>query len=230
MSNPESRVAVGYVHGNLVHGSWHDALMTLCLTQGIGARISIEGTSRIATARNQVVQTFLEKTECEYLWMLDTDMTFEPDIVSRMVTFAEEADIPILGALTFLQQRDGVVHPVMFRLTDSGELFSVTNYPRGDVIEVAATGAACTLIRRDVLEKMAVECDGPHHWYEEQTRDGVEIGEDVAFCLKARDLGFRIFVDTRIKTGHLKMTPVTEEVWLQHKVEAKRKRRKANRR
>lgn len=230
MTEPiERNVAVGYVHGNTVHGWWHDSLMTLCLTRGIGARVSVESGTRIASSRNAVVKTFLDNTDCEWLWMVDTDMTFEPDIIERMVSVATKYDFPIVGGLCFGQSKTGEAFPVAFRLTDDDKLFRISKYPRGDLIEVAATGAACILIHRDVLSKMLIDCEGPHHWFEETTRDGKEIGEDVAFCLKARELGFRICIDTSIPVGHLKMAPVNEQVYLAQMVEAKRQRRKQRR-
>ncbi len=76
--------------------------------------------------------------------------------------------------------------------------------------EFAATGSGCLLIHRDVLEALH-EHHGDHvsYFYEDRRvpADGGErrwMGEDLTFCLQARELGFPVIVDTSIHVGHHK--------------------------
>jgi hypothetical protein len=59
------------------------------------------------------------------------------------------------------------------------------------------------LVRRPVLEAMA------DPWFETGRISSQEIGEDVYFCDKARDAGFRLWLDLGAKLGHL----TTATVW-----------------
>lgn len=220
------KVTIGYVHPGHVEGKFHESLLSLILARGgCEGRVGVESGPRIATSRNQVVRHFLEETSGEYLWMVDADMTFQPDTVDRLLDRAQELDVPILGGLAFGLNDDGDQFPVLFRLHD-GKPRRVDNYPRGDTVEVSATGAACLLIRRDVLEKMELEYPTPYHWFEESSDGEAEVGEDVKFCLKASALGFPIVVDTSIVVGHVKTQVIDDDSYWQQRRIQKKKRRK----
>lgn len=192
---------------------------------GIGGRVSVSSGPRIATSRNRVVKAFLVETEAEYLWMVDSDMTFEPDVLDRLLEVARQEDLPIVGALCFGLNDDQEMFPVLFRLHD-GKPRRVDNYPKDTLIECSATGAACLLIRRDVLEKMELEYPAPYHWFEESSDGEAEVGEDVKFCLKARELGFPIFVDSSISVGHIKPQIVDQASYERQRRQKKHERRK----
>lgn len=139
--------------------------------------------------------------------MVDTDMTFLPDTLNRLL----EVNEPIVGALTFGSNSEGSF-PVLHRMTESG-MERITNYPEDELFEVDATGAACLLVNRDVFEKLRANDDGLYPWFQEgRTLHGREVGEDVAFCLKAREQGLPIHVHTGIPTGHVKSHIITEGV------------------
>lgn len=99
---------------------------------------------------------------------------------------------------------------------------------RGGVMEVDAVGLAFTLIRRHVFESMIDREYGPEwtYWFESMTRkklfrtiyknpsmelehsaffsygEGKE-SDDISFCMRAKELGFRMCVDTNVKIGHV---------------------------
>ena len=201
------KAVVGYVSNGFIRTEFHDCLMTLVLKNGIGGRISATSGPRLASARNEVVKRFLA-TNREWLWMLDTDMTFGPDTLNELLA----VDEPIVGALCFGTE-SGQPFPVLHRLGEDG-MHKVPDYPKDELVEVDATGAACLLVHRDVLEKLRANDDGLYPWFQEgRTLQGQEVGEDVAFCLKARELDFPIYVHTGIKTGHVKTHVLNEEFY-----------------
>lgn len=194
-------VVVGYVSPGYIATEFHDSLMHLILEQGIGGRISGLSGPRIASSRNKIVRTFLE-TNREWLWMLDTDMVFGSDTLRNLL----DADREIVGALCHgVSNETGEPFPVMHELTDTG-MRRIDDYPENEVIEVDATGAACLLVHRDVLAKMEANADNPlYPWFQEgRTLGGLEVGEDVCFCLKAKEQGFKIHVHTGVRVGHKK--------------------------
>lgn len=222
-------VAVGSISPGYVSTGFHDALVTLILSRGgIGGRVSVRSGPRVATGRNQVVRAFLDNTECEWLWMVDSDMTFEPTVLDRLLTTATTHDLQIVGGLCFGLDSTGEVFPVLFR-DEEGRPARVTNYKENSLVEVTATGAACLLIHREVLEKMEANFELPYIWFEESTWDDKEVGEDTAFCYKARELGYRIVVDTSITLGHIKDQIVTEASFKEWRRKEKRERRKGKR-
>ena len=195
-------VVVGYVSAGTVETEFHDSLLHLVLERGIGGRICAKSGPRIASARNQVVRSFLDQTDKDWLWMVDTDMVFGPDTLQQLLDTNRE----IVGALCYGQsEQTEKTFPVIHRFTDTG-MRLVKSPPKNKLIEVDATGAACLLIHRSVLEKMQANADNPlYPWFQEgRTLANLEVGEDVAFCLKAKEQGFSVWVHTGIKVGHKK--------------------------
>jgi hypothetical protein len=104
-------------------------------------------------------------------------------------------------------------------------------FDNGGIMEVDAVGLAFTLIRRHVFEAMVDREYGPEwsYWFESMTRqklfrimqenpdmalehstffqygDGRE-SDDIAFCMRAKELGFRMCVDPSVKIGHIGKT------------------------
>lgn len=192
-------VVVGYVSPGYVATEFHDSLMHLILERGIGGRISVNSGPRIASSRNQIVREFLA-TNRPWLWMLDTDMVFGSDTLQKLL----DADREIVGALCHGHKLDGSTFPVLYELTETG-MCRKEDFEDG-LVEVDGTGAACLLVHRDVLEKMQANADNDlYPWFQEgRTLGKLEVGEDICFCLKAKEQGYKVYVDTRVKCGHKK--------------------------
>jgi GT2 family glycosyltransferase len=61
--------------------------------------------------------------------------------------------------------------------------------------------------------------------------EGGEIGEDIGFCHDIRKAGFKIYVDTGIKVGHLTKMTVDQSTWELYRLGqefAKRQKEKSN--
>jgi hypothetical protein len=172
-------------------------------------RIREVGGPMIADHRNHLVARFLT-TDTEWMWMVDTDMVFQPDTLTRLLDVAHWKDKPIVGALTFGANRLGtVIYPTLYWWQEDG-IARGDHLPLRDldVIEVDATGAACLLIHRSVLEKLVSEYPPPKGPFEFTWRDTDQgpgrIGEDITFCLRAKLAGFPIHVDCTNVVGHMK--------------------------
>lgn len=81
-------------------------------------------------------------------------------------------------------------------------------------IQVAATGFGFIAIKSGIFEKMT------RPWFQAtevtEVRDGTEykyniLGEDLAWCYRAKDLGYEIWLDPTIKVGHQKTMMLTWE-------------------
>ena len=65
-------------------------------------------------ARNQIVKKAIEDNECEYVLMLDDDMTFPPDTYFRL----KEHNKDIIGVLAY--KRRGDYSPCVYTKRDGG--------------------------------------------------------------------------------------------------------------
>jgi len=217
-------VVVAYIHGGTVTGQFCFSLAeTMAHVGQIAGQIEMQSSPRIAEARSQVVEQFAERfPDADWLLMVDADMVWTPSDVELLLDVATRNERPIVGGLCFALDGDGV-KPVMFRLLDSsGKAEIIRDYPRGDLVEVDSTGAAFLLVHRQVFAKMRQQfgkradgSDNPYPWFVEGqvTRDGVALGEDSAFCLRAKAMGIPIHVHTGARIGHVKTRVLTEAMF-----------------
>jgi hypothetical protein len=174
--------------------------------------VAIEATANLAKARNRLVDEFLhnpDHVDCDWLWFCDTDMVYEPDLLHRMVARAVQMDVKILGALCVIITAEGPL-PTLFVDDPTTITQIMLDWEPNQVCEVAATGTGCLLIHRSVLQDMLDRSGGSKNcWFgfDIHTGDtGVEwaLGEDVSFCLRAREAGHKVYVDTTAQVGHHK--------------------------
>lgn len=226
----EGSVVVGYLDGGTWSASFGLSYRDLLIADLLGeGRIVREGgkelrqmcgTGGIVSGRNKVSANFLDNTSGEWLWFIDTDMSFGPDTVNQLVASADKYKRPVMGGLAFKQKRlnGGDHHAVKYRTEPTlfeyieygGEVgFNpIMNYPRGQVVPVAATGAACMLIHRRVLDRVRKEHGDV--WFDPITHPTGDQGkprtfsEDLSFCVRLQALDIPVHVDTSVKTAHHK--------------------------
>jgi GT2 family glycosyltransferase len=225
-------VVVAYIHPTEVAASFHKALLNLMLWDaahdglvvGKGGHLAnICASGRLAEGRNQLTGTFLDQTKADWLWMVDADMGFAPDTVSRLVAAADKYARPVVGGLCFGQKRVTVDQfgierfmpfPTIYQFVERDDRAGwqiVMDYPRDQLVKVAGTGAACLLIHRRVLEQIRTKV-GDHWWSPITHPKGTTFSEDLSFCVRLAAVDQPLYVDTRVKTSHHKNIYL-DEVW-----------------
>ena len=178
------------------------------------------GTGGIAEGRNEVARQFLDNTDGEWLFFIDTDMGFMPDTVDRLVGSADEHKRPVMGGLAFAQRRlprselgaeRFRIIPTVYEfreLEDEMGFCPIQEYARDQVTVAAATGAACLLIHRRVLGKIRQKYGDA--WFDPITHPAALKGgrrvfsEDLSFCVRVQGVDEAVHVDTSVKTCHEK--------------------------
>ena len=238
-STPDkNKVAVGYCYAqSTITPQWHRSY-TFVLMRDAAQRRRIVGEfahevsgTHIPTARSQIVREFLKHPDRpDWLWIVDTDATFDDDTLDRLIASADPKLRPIMGALAFgvrlAKGPDGRVayngvgaaalelFPTIYVYDDNATV-CVANYPPDQIVQCHATGAHCLLIHRSVLADERWLTDGhPLPWFRTAVANGEEVSEDQFFCMKAGSLGYPIHVDTAIKTGHVKTFIADESLYL----------------
>lgn len=170
---------------------------SLAMLQKIGeCAVSFEVGSLIYAARDNLAKTAL-KMGADFVFWLDSDMLFNPDILAHMMRTAKEKNLDILTGLYF--RRSEPFTPVIFEQVEATETgCSVAEFAAipGELFEVAAAGFGCLLMRTDVLLDVAGKYGAmfePLH----------SMGEDVAFCWRARQCGYKIYCDPSQTLGHI---------------------------
>ncbi len=197
-------VTVGYCHSENLSAFFHVSLIEL-MNQELGrlvSTIAVLSGPKVDKARNIIMKRWLENTKTDYLFMVDTDMVLPPHTLDRLL----KANKDIVGGLCFgALGPDGTVTPTI-RMIEENAIVVMWDYPTNSLIQVAATGAACILIKREVAESVwqARGKDHPLPWFAHGMHKNVSIGEDVAFCLTAGKVGYEVWVDTGLEIPHVK--------------------------
>lgn len=188
-------LAIGFVHPEAVSAYFLHSLLR-CRAEVPFQHIGVFSGPRIDLGRNNVVEQFLA-SPCDTLLFVDADIVFGPSHLKRIMASDED----IVSGLYFI----GSVYdpqPVICHEAKANRKVRtrIKDWPRGEVIEVDATGCGFLRIKRPVLERMG------ESWFRQQ-----DTGEDVYFCQQARRMGYRVMVDTGITLGHVKPKPLTIE-------------------
>ena len=164
--------------------------------------------SLVYDSRNSLAERAIN-SNADYIFWIDSDMTFMPQTLNEMLLTLVNNDLAILTGMYF--RRRHPFTPTLFReLTISPMGVRCDHYPESeipekDLFEVAGCGFGCVLMRKDVLWNVMIQ----------QNKDGLlfspimGVGEDLSFCWRARKCGYRIMCDPTIALGHEIKTVIT---------------------
>ena len=155
----------------------------------------------IDVARNEVVREFLDKSEAEYLFFMDADMTFPPDVVGRLLAH----DKPVISARYHMRRAPyHAVAYVKHRTLDGPLRYAPVHFGQG-VFEIERGGAGALLIRRAVVERIRARIGD--NWFRYQrgpeAPHDMTVSEDFWFFQQAREAGFPCWLDWDCECEHL---------------------------
>jgi hypothetical protein len=152
----------------------------------------------ISNNRNKIVKRFLA-SEYDYLMMLDGDI-IPPRNVLQLIDFKKD----VIGGLCFAYIGKAIIPLILKRDKKKlpGNAFikyhAIPEHKWEGLTECDAIGSGCIIMSREVLEKV----HNPFmNIYDEKTGERKE-GLDIAFCRKARKLGYKIYCHTDYRCDH----------------------------
>ena len=154
-----------------------------------------------AEARNSLVR----ELKGDWLLMLDTDHTFEPDLLERMLHILETYNISILSGLYGRRNEDSA--PVIYRFVrEENKFSSILTWPTGiPLIQVDSAGGGCLLVKKEVFTRIQKELR------EEPFNIMPPFIEDHSFFLRCMKLGIPAFCCPFIEAKHLRLGTVNIE-------------------
>lgn len=161
--------------------------------------------SLVYSARNNLAKTAVD-LGADWVFWLDSDMVFPPDTLQRMLKTCKEKDIDFLTGVYF--RRVAPFTPVLFKeMSDDGhEAEEFKEIPKDELFEVRACGFGCVLMKTNVIVdvfstfmNMFTPIEGS--------------GEDISFCIRARQCGYKVIADPTIPLGHVGHAVITRQYW-----------------
>jgi hypothetical protein len=136
-----------------------------------------------------------EEIKYTHLLFLDSDMTI-PDNLPRLLASDKDIVSGLYYGVSFNPQNEtNKVYGTALDLEGN-----YINKSQDKCVEALRVPTGCLLIKREVFERM------PYPWFHENHGSNVKdvFGEDYNFSQKARELGYKLYVDCGVPFGHLK--------------------------
>jgi len=171
--------------------------------------LTLTNSSLITQARSKIANFFINNTEHDYLFFLDSDIGFNPDDVLKLMSHQVHI---VSGAypMKIIPERYcvEVVQP---------------EQRHGDLLKINGNGMGFVLIHRQVFLDIArhypnlkyvpsdYHSDTPHshaemnnsfHFFAEQQSENGFMSEDKSFFHRAKQVGYNMFLDTSIRLNH----------------------------
>jgi len=134
----------------------------------------------IAHNRNEIVKLAIDKG-CEYVFFIDADMVFNPDILSKLLEHNKD-----IVSVAYNKRRlplESVISPI-----DDDYTGDIPKH----LFKAKSVGTGLMLIKTDVFKNLA------YPYFDFSYIDCKRYGEDTNFCEKARNAGYDIWVDPTI--------------------------------
>ena len=226
----KDRVTVGWIDPGKVDADFCMSMITLlnARSERVAGATRVGG-SLLSRQRNELVVAFLDNTASDWLFIIDSDETITPEAFDKLCAAAHDKDRPIVAGLYFGSwPGDGIYPtpvPMILRRNETGRFDAVDDIPDNTIIDIDAAGTGALLIHRSVLEAMRAKSAaspvaeheaGRWCWFRDMPAGGDWIGEDIYFCMRAKDLGFPIVAATGARLGHHKSYWVTAEHHAHH--------------
>lgn len=172
----------------------HFAISLYNLRKPCMTRLEVVSNSLVYDSRNLLAAKAIDD-DCDYVLWIDSDMVFNADLLEKLLEKIEGKDFISVLAFT----RHIPVSPNAYVIDASKQSLRyklIKNYPKNQLFKVDAAGFGTVLTSAKILKAVFDK-------YERPFNPDMGLGEDLAFCYRARQLGFDLWCDSSVKVGHV---------------------------
>ena len=166
------------------------ALMAKLTRDNVWYEVKIISGTVVHTARDNLAKHAINNGFSHVLW-LDADMVFSPTILEDLA-FSGEKFVTGIAAARRPPHCMCIFRNLDINHLDRYELDEMPNEP----FRIAGCGFACVLIETEILEAVL-------HHFKTCFLPSADYGEDLAFCLRATQMGYKIWADPSVRLGHI---------------------------
>ena len=172
--------------------------------------LTLANESLISRGRSRIANFFINNTDFEYLFFLDSDVGFEADDVIKLLNHNKEM---VCGAYPMK------TIPLKWNFT-----ITEPRQREGDLVAIDKIGIGFSLIHRDVFIRIAkqypelkytptnestthnpteAEYNNSYHYFHEMRQGDIYLPEDLSFFTRARTVGMQAWMDNSINLCHV---------------------------
>lgn len=171
--------------------------------EGIEISLRFNLGSLVYNSRNELAKMAISEGADLMMWF-DSDMVFNPDTLLRLLKVLDDGNDFVTGVY---YRRTAPFTPTIFKTLDIDENNNATwtefeEVPEG-LFEVAGCGFGCVLMKTEIAMSVFSK-------FNRMFSPIGEVGEDLSFCYRARQCGYKLIADPSIRLGHVAHTMVTK--------------------
>lgn len=171
-----------------MHSEFVKSLIGLISKLECRYEISIQSGTLVYMARDTLAKKAINENFDFVLW-LDSDMVFQPTLLEDLQFSGRDFVTGVYQA-----RRPGFMSCV-FEKIDLDSFRPCEKYPRS-TFQVEGCGFGCVLISTAILKHVM-------QTYKTCFMPVKDYGEDIAFCLRVRDLGYKLYCEPSAICGHI---------------------------
>lgn len=166
--------------------------------------------SLIYSSRDQIAKRALSD-EADLVMWFDSDMVFNPDTLINMLKLIDDGADMVTGVY---YRRTPPYTPTIFKTMEINYEKQMAEWTEFDEIpaepfEVASCGFGCVLMRTEIFVAVFAK-------YGLMFSPIGNVGEDISFCWRARQCGYKIIADPTISLGHVGHTVISKEFFINY--------------
>jgi cellulose synthase/poly-beta-1,6-N-acetylglucosamine synthase-like glycosyltransferase len=143
--------------------------------------------------RNQLVKTAIE-AKCDYIVFIDADMRFPKDTITQLLKHNKD----IIGVNATTRSEPVMPTAKMLNIEKDGSCIWQPIYSNSfsGISKADGIGCGVMMIKASVFAKL----EEPYFYFEQLPNNKI-LGEDIYFCIKAKDAGIDTWVDHDLSMG-----------------------------
>ena len=143
--------------------------------------------------RNNLVKTAIEN-KADYVLFIDADMRFPKDTLKILMSHNKD----IIGVNATTRSEPVIPTAKNIQINEDGSITWLPVYSNKlkGISKVDGIGCGVVLIKTSVFKKI----ERPYFYFEQLPNEKI-LGEDIYFCVKARDVGIDTWVDHDLSIG-----------------------------
>ena len=158
--------------------------------EGIRHDVEILTGTLVYMARNTLASKAINENYTHILF-LDSDMVFDENIVETLRFSKKDF---ICGSFNSRRPPYGSCIYKSLRPQEKADVSGMEPF------RIAGCGMACTMISKEILIEVLNKYGT---YFNPEKIDGVNFGEDLAFCKRAADIGIEMWCDPTARVGHI---------------------------
>lgn len=200
-----TRVLIAVPVHSYIENDCFKSIYELEIPEGVKVDFNFAAGYTVGIARNALTDYSLKK-EYDYTLWVDADIVLPKNFLVKMLAIMKEKKDAFLACGYYNKKIIGATITELYGYTEDGKAIQNIKeqvLPKEGVYEVQGCGLGCSLVKNSVMKEVL---DKYKMCFEYRQHPGVLVSEDLDFCNKSKELGYKMYADVSMKCLHIGKT------------------------